>query len=269
MVDALRSERDSERKAHQNTRRDAQWRISVLEAQLARREAQLEACIAHTADCIPLQQSLAHANVKPMVQNEADKAIDTVLAKNRSLDAEVALLSGRVRGYVEFFHVSRPLSNSNFQVTKARLVPKEQLRLLRRSEPSSPHTRWQTPILASSSRDHIRPPAVPGPSRPSTQQTTSSCLPSPQRPSFHDGLHQLIHEHQSDTTQIIQGLDRQMAVMNAEIVAFRAERDRLAEAVSRERKVCGSTFPRHSKVDKFLLGSITQRCRKRRWLPIP
>jgi hypothetical protein len=100
MLNSLQSERDSERRSHQQTRFDAQSKISLLEAQLARREAQLEACIAHTPECFPLPQQSAQSQAEPIEQNEAVKVLETTLAKNRSLEAEVVLLAERVRSSI-------------------------------------------------------------------------------------------------------------------------------------------------------------------------
>ena len=98
MVASLRSERDSERRAHEQTRHDAESRIALLEAQLARREAQLETCIiAHSAECIRLPQRPAQSEVKPMQQNEATQVLELTSTVNRSLEAEVNFLAHRVR----------------------------------------------------------------------------------------------------------------------------------------------------------------------------
>jgi len=52
MISSLRAERDLERKAHEQTRQQADYRIIQLEAQLARRDAELAACIAHADDLL-------------------------------------------------------------------------------------------------------------------------------------------------------------------------------------------------------------------------
>ena len=48
LIATLKTERDLERSAHQQTRQKSESRIAVLEAQLASREAELEACVAYS-----------------------------------------------------------------------------------------------------------------------------------------------------------------------------------------------------------------------------
>jgi hypothetical protein len=63
MIAALRLERDAERTSHNRTRQQADSRIANLEAQLAIREAELEACVVHTG--ITIQKANAPQSFPP------------------------------------------------------------------------------------------------------------------------------------------------------------------------------------------------------------
>jgi hypothetical protein len=107
MIVYLRVERDIERRAHKFASLHAESRISELEAQLARREAQLEACVAHAGLCFesssPLSISSAQRKAAnacssgKMSQEEIVQALDMASAKDKALEIEVKGLIERVR----------------------------------------------------------------------------------------------------------------------------------------------------------------------------
>jgi hypothetical protein len=82
---------------------------------------------------------------------------------------------------------------------------------------------------------------VEGPSRQPIQTPVQNPL-APHPGNFDETIHEPIPtwtQHDSTETHILREWDRQIAVIKNEIDAFRAERDLLAEAVSKQRRVRG------------------------------
>jgi hypothetical protein len=123
---SLRLERDNERKAHARTRDLAEKRILGLEAQLSRREVELERCIVggHVhdvggeGDTTPLQRISPSATAPPVdvmeqIGNEEIISIlDSTVARNKILENEVKTLVRRV--CIIFFVRVRKLSSFFF-----------------------------------------------------------------------------------------------------------------------------------------------------------
>ncbi|KZT21131.1 hypothetical protein NEOLEDRAFT_1139747 [Neolentinus lepideus HHB14362 ss-1] len=108
MIAALRVERDLERKAHSQTRRDTEYRITALEAQLARRDAELEACIYHTEHRAKIQSTdkKYRSNKTPsggacsMTDEDIISVLEATAAKNRALELEVKQIAAQVRSFL-------------------------------------------------------------------------------------------------------------------------------------------------------------------------
>lgn len=90
-----RDEIESEREAHRKTRLSAQLRMLELEARLARRNAELEACVVH--DHI-LGGDLGDSDTvhAPMSNSEAVQILQVAEARNISLERDVHQLMNRV-----------------------------------------------------------------------------------------------------------------------------------------------------------------------------
>lgn len=105
MITTLRRERDLERKAHEQTRQNAEFRIIELEAQLAHRDAELEACIIHTCHSLDQHQIYGErenigveSRTNPRIsKEEANIIMDTTSTRNKLLEQEIQGLAKRVR----------------------------------------------------------------------------------------------------------------------------------------------------------------------------
>ncbi|KAJ6610625.1 hypothetical protein B0H10DRAFT_1811311, partial [Mycena sp. CBHHK59/15] len=103
MIKYLRGALATERNAHSTTRKAARARISLLEAQLARRDAELEACIVHAGQpfshatrAAPLGPDICVPPTSPVPISDMDTFPDRVAAENIVLEAEVEQLAARV-----------------------------------------------------------------------------------------------------------------------------------------------------------------------------
>jgi hypothetical protein len=109
VIASLRAERDLERKAHEQTRHHAKYRIIAIEAQLARRDAELEACITHADDFLQQGGNQKHLSrvheaggnqrndCGRLSTEEAIQVMEATSAKNKVLEQEVQNLFKRVR----------------------------------------------------------------------------------------------------------------------------------------------------------------------------
>ncbi|KAF6743501.1 hypothetical protein DFP72DRAFT_932734 [Ephemerocybe angulata] len=98
IIEATRRERTLERKAHQKTKEWAQARIATLEAQLARREAELAHCATH---CVPGFDPAAPPEPPPEDHMPYQQCLDTLqwtISKNKSLEMEINTLSDKLSG---------------------------------------------------------------------------------------------------------------------------------------------------------------------------
>lgn len=105
IITSLRRELDAERKAHAQSAQDAEATISSLEARLALRDAELEACIAHADHAVLFPPVTASArNEKPSMLRSSSFAmrdtsaiIDEALTVNAVLQNENKALIDEVR----------------------------------------------------------------------------------------------------------------------------------------------------------------------------
>ncbi|KAF8812890.1 hypothetical protein BYT27DRAFT_7335353 [Phlegmacium glaucopus] len=108
MTETLRRERDFERKAHAQTRDSAQARIVSLEAQVSRREVELESCIAGAAHTV---STIEHGHPR-----DADQLIDEPLTREQVIYATVArnkMLDIEIKGLFKRLEDARLAASSS------------------------------------------------------------------------------------------------------------------------------------------------------------
>ncbi|EPQ56773.1 hypothetical protein GLOTRDRAFT_121105 [Gloeophyllum trabeum ATCC 11539] len=103
LIASLRVERDLERKAHAITRRDAEHRVALLEAQVARRDAELEACIFHPEHMSKLQAAEHEPKLVPLSAKDTSLSEEDIISvlemtarRNRALELEVKEIAARL-----------------------------------------------------------------------------------------------------------------------------------------------------------------------------
>jgi hypothetical protein len=103
MISALRLQRDNERHAHARTREMANSRISLLEAQVARRDAEIATLLAGDKAALPessyQRSSAAPERLKtpePMDPQAMLKMLEWTAARNRQLEVDMHVLSRKV-----------------------------------------------------------------------------------------------------------------------------------------------------------------------------
>ena len=155
MISSLRAERDLERKAHEQTRQQTDYRIIELEAQLARRDAELAACITHADDLLSQSKgqedkfrrlndretrSRSRHDNRHMTKEQAIKVMEATSARNKALELEVQGLFDRVRIHV---YVVYALPALNLFTSWKKLACKRHLEPYPRNRPQIPaaHTR--------------------------------------------------------------------------------------------------------------------------------
>ncbi|KAF5337252.1 hypothetical protein D9611_002967 [Ephemerocybe angulata] len=117
IIEATRRERTLERKAHQKTKEWAQARIATLEAQLARREAELAHCATH---CVPGFDPAAPPEDHMPYQQCLD-TLQRTISKNKSLEMEINTLSDKLSGVRlqgKHFEEAPPNSATNPHLTQ-------------------------------------------------------------------------------------------------------------------------------------------------------
>jgi hypothetical protein len=240
----LRHERDLARVAHAHTREMFEGRIHSLEAQLARRDAELEARAEHVG-YVALEPSVAQRRgmqkgkrfkmeAVSIAEEEAMTMLQWTTGRNKALEEDIKGLFRRVCillfSYLRLLHV--------VQLEQARIANKSSLPPL--------------PPPAQSSPEHapneIRPEAIPVDTHPDSPPALSESLTmdahvvyplSPQDTLHHDVVikpanydNQSPHHHHHQTAL---ALNKQIAELSATIDAFKAERDALREVVASQR----------------------------------
>lgn len=106
VVAALRTELEKERASHVKTHDSAEFEIACLRSQLARRDAELQACIAHVDHAALLQEMHGLLSPKlPIKQHtsaafppeETARILGLATAANRELEIKNRELESRVR----------------------------------------------------------------------------------------------------------------------------------------------------------------------------
>ncbi|KAF8883482.1 hypothetical protein CPB84DRAFT_1734660 [Gymnopilus junonius] len=99
MIDALRKERDNERRSHAHTRTTFEARMVALEAQVSRREAELATCAAHIHhDTIEHLEPEENSELRQdMVDSDQIiSVLDVTVARNKLLEVEIKSLAKRL-----------------------------------------------------------------------------------------------------------------------------------------------------------------------------
>ncbi|KAF8958673.1 hypothetical protein BDZ97DRAFT_1761909 [Flammula alnicola] len=102
IIESLRRERDNERRAHAQTRESAEARILALEAKLSRREAELEACVAHADHGVSVEVRISPRIKERMPANDLVTSeqiismLDITVARNKLLESEITTLFKRL-----------------------------------------------------------------------------------------------------------------------------------------------------------------------------
>ncbi|KAF9480384.1 hypothetical protein BDN70DRAFT_877644 [Pholiota conissans] len=105
LIEALRRERDNERKAHAQTRETAEVRILALEAKIARRETELEMCIANAehGEAVKETKAITQRAKTKLVDFETSyeddeiiSVLDHSVARNKVLEGEISTLYRRL-----------------------------------------------------------------------------------------------------------------------------------------------------------------------------
>ncbi|KAF6748576.1 hypothetical protein DFP72DRAFT_916339 [Ephemerocybe angulata] len=135
IIEATRRERTLERKAHQKTKEWAQARIATLEAQLARREAELAHCATH---CVPGFDPAAPPEPPPEDHMPYQQCLDTLqwtISKNKSLEMEINTLSDKLSGVrLQGKHFEEATLSSHSISERLRAVEEECARLRKSDE---------------------------------------------------------------------------------------------------------------------------------------
>lgn len=100
MINALRLQRDNERHSHSRTRDIANNRITLLEAQVARRDAEIAAAVSGDRST-PAAGSLPGVGLlntpEPLDAQAMVKMLEWTATKNRQLEVDIHVLTGKVR----------------------------------------------------------------------------------------------------------------------------------------------------------------------------
>ena len=225
VIASLRAERDLERSAHEHTRQQAEHRIIELEARLARRDAELEACVTNTNDFLSqrtnhdyithrLQDGEAgkqsQSDNRHLLREDAIQVMEMTSAKNKVLELEIRSLFKKVRSRLLSVHLD---SQHLKQLEKAR----------------------QTASGAAPTASYREPDR----SHDADQRSVQSLPPSPpdrllsQSEMNHTTIRAADIKHQS-----IQALDHQIMVLASEVDAFQSERKLLADFVAKDQVRC-------------------------------
>ena len=227
VIASLRAERDLERNAHERTRQQAEHRITELEARLARRDAELEACVAHTNDflsqgtshdCLTYRSQDGEAGKQNrsdnphLLREDAIQVMETTSAKNKVLELEIRSLFKRVRSRLLSVHLDSHLLK---QLEKARQTASGAAPTTSCGEPDRSHDADQRSV----------------PSLPPSLSPDPLLLTQPEK--NHITIRAADIKHQS-----IQALDHQIMVLASEVDAFQSERKLLADFVAKDQVRC-------------------------------
>ncbi|KAI0690205.1 hypothetical protein BC835DRAFT_1365502 [Cytidiella melzeri] len=270
IIALLRSELKKERASHARTHSTAEIEILTLRAQLARREAELEACVAHsTAEhrvFAPEPESttanhrggsqrinVAHrtrpeqAHASRLTPEEASQLLGLTAARNRRLEAEVKQIASRLeRAKAEN---ASPLGSST-EAVPARCTEVEEdpqfLEDLQVGNADDDNDTVVNPLPIA--------PEPKTPKSPNLQPVVVLDMPSPfcmtpQHPpsplvALSPSIRNLLtatgaapHEQQRETEpSVVYKLEEQIGRLAAEIDAFKVQRDSMSEWISRERQ---------------------------------
>ncbi|TFK39645.1 hypothetical protein BDQ12DRAFT_63224 [Crucibulum laeve] len=119
MIETLRHERDTARMAHTRYKLESEARITALQAQISRREAELEFYVAHIGTDSPVPDSV-HISVpdhEPISNEQAIRMLDRTTARNKALELEIKTLFQRLEharlAPQKSISITQPLSRPN------------------------------------------------------------------------------------------------------------------------------------------------------------
>ncbi|KAK0431964.1 hypothetical protein EV421DRAFT_127598 [Armillaria borealis] len=115
LVESLTTERDTERRAHKRTKKVAKNTITILEAQLALREAELESFLGQPPEDLP---NLGEEEEEPeeMSDEEAHRILELNVARQRRIEMETRALHARLEGIRPRPRPPNPIDALNAQI---------------------------------------------------------------------------------------------------------------------------------------------------------
>ncbi|KAJ6485204.1 hypothetical protein DFH09DRAFT_391604 [Mycena vulgaris] len=239
MIRYLRGSLECERRAHAETRQAARAHISLLEAQLARQDAELEICTMHAArpHASSRLQSANHPNIPvfppspPIPNSDMNAFLEHTSAQNVLLEKEVEQLTARLeQARLAPKNAVLPQSTSGSAIGDIAQMPSR--------SPSSEHrprarrnsqdNRADLKLHTSSSRRRTsispaRRNRPPSPGDPLTEAVDPDRTIHPD-PTF------AVHA----TENVHAAMDRELAVLGAKIEAFHMEKETLLAQVHAE-----------------------------------
>jgi hypothetical protein len=251
IISTLRMERDMERQAHRLTIREADKRISYLEAKLGHHEAELEMCVMHTGDCFKVPESSPPG--KPsMTEEEIIQVLETVSRKHAVLEAEIKALTRKVSELSLYKHpliyvFSQALSTAspsqrdshNCENLQRSPVPSTSSKQTKSPTytPTSSTIRSTPQCLYADADKTIKAPPSPIPSNPDLSVLTPLQLFSPSSFPFSIGQGTMASSdttHVVDSNQAIDELDNQIALLGHQVMELVKEKERLKAIISKD-----------------------------------
>lgn len=245
VITRLRTDLDHERKAHCKAVGEANFRISELEAQVATREAMLEASIPHhpKREKSPLDCSRQPRNSdseipppKPMTDDECLRVLADNSARNKSLEIEIQSLTRKVRVSFCWSFIVLLKNVDLLQLDRARgtagsppFVPADVPSLGPSSSP-------RTPLGSSHQPVTLRQPPITHESPLRSPPNPLSTVPADvatQTPSQDRATVFSTYGSQRSIAQ----LDDQISTCTTQLETFKAERKTLTEVAVRDRRV--------------------------------
>ncbi|KAJ3537909.1 hypothetical protein NM688_g6599 [Phlebia brevispora] len=166
VVAALKAELEKERMSHARTHDSAELEIACLRSQLARRDAELQACVAHTDHGALLPgtpgrhrgkpTSKRHTPTSPLTPEETARILSSTNTKNRELELEIKSLASRL----ETSHrQSRPSTPAKEKASEG--IASSPKRRIAEHTTSSPPPNFHTFPPSSPPSPHLAPHARP------------------------------------------------------------------------------------------------------------
>lgn len=207
---------------------------------MARRDAELEACVAHVH-----QTSNSTSETEPKGQNERGRmtkedalaVMETTTVRNKVLELEVQGLFQKVCTSIHC--CLRVFIYNTYQLHDARKRVVSQEKPSTLSEPpATRHTHTSRDSNPSSATSHEQP--TPTSHEPETRATPSRLDATEDDPTIQPNPSSQSQRRpsMSQQPQPIQDLDRQIEALATEVDAFQSERNRLAQFISKEKQVC-------------------------------
>ncbi|PBK91857.1 hypothetical protein ARMGADRAFT_1081275 [Armillaria gallica] len=114
LVESLTTERDTERRAHKRTKEVSQNTITILEAQLALREAELEDFLGQPPEDLPNLGRVEEP--KEMSDEEVHRILELNVARQRRIEMETRALHARLEGIRSRACPPNPIDALNAQI---------------------------------------------------------------------------------------------------------------------------------------------------------